>query len=453
MTGGTQASRPRSNSHQTAARLPPTSATEARWPARSVGARTKASTPASRTHSSENASRRQVICTPRRHHSTTSRTTSAVTRNGWSRSGQRSGPRWPGPSTIRNVIDGERQQPGERAPLLPEAPPVEPRRGGEQPGEVGVGQHVAGGAGHGGGRQHRGEEGERVGAELAAEQALETRVAGDDRLGQDSRQVDGERHEAEQDAGEDDAQQRLAVAGQRAVEDTRRQCDDEHDRAEDVADGHQQVAQCQRRQGVGAAEHRPSQRPPGPGQECPDHLAGGPGREVEELRHAAHGSEHRGDVRRGWGHVVGPGQAEDAQRRHQRQQHLHDRAGQHHLGRHRGDQADRDDQRGPHRPLALGGEVAGPPGVRVDRGPLSVPDQVAQVVPPAVVGGGGVAVEEVAVVGDHQQQEGDRHRGRGRQRPQQVRPPSAARGLPASGGSTTLPGRPAEAVSGGTGEP
>ena len=80
----------------------------------------------------------------------------------------------------------------------------------------------------------------------------------------------------------------------------------------------------------------------------------------------------------------------------------------------------RDQERRPQAPLALGGDVRRPArhgGSSVR--PLPVPDQVAEVVPPAVVGRRGVAVPEVAVVArSRSAARAERARSRRRQRPE-----------------------------------
>ena len=96
-------------------------------------------------------------------------------------------------------------------------------------------------------------------------------------------------------------------------------------------------------------------------------------------------------------------------------------------------EADADRERRPGAPLPLGGDPAGAPGVRVDqRRPLTVPDQVAEVVPPAVVRGRGVAVPEVPVVSRQQHPHREQHRGRGGEHPDRLRPPGGPHDLTAA---------------------
>ena len=152
---------------------------------------------------------------------------------------------------------------------------------------------------------------------------------------------------------------------------------------------------------------------------------GRPRGQVEVLGHAAHRHRHGGDVRRGRRRVVRPDQAEDAEHADHGEADLHQGA--------RAPAgaattvasrpiADRSAAtRAPTGPRRRGSR---PPGVGVDGAPLPVPDQLAEVVPPAVVGRRGVAVPEVAVVPDQQQP-------RARPAPWPRRPPTTPRRPPA----------------------
>ena len=237
--------------------------------------------------------------TPNRSRPPTSSTTRASTRNGWSRSGHRSGPELGRPVDDDQRDHGEEQQPAERPPPRAGAAPVDPQRrpGGTTPGRR-SGSRWLGRAGHRGGRQHR-RRSSASGSVVNLPPKPRPLRAGGHRGRQHAGQVDRHRHQAEQRPATEHPPEGRPVAAQQAVDQAGQQHDDQHDRAEDVADGDQQVAEHQRRQRVGAAQHRPAQRPPHPRQERPDHLAGRPRGQVEVLRHPAHRHGDGGDVRRG----------------------------------------------------------------------------------------------------------------------------------------------------------
>ena len=211
---------------------------------------------------------------------------------------------------------------------------------GQEPRDVDVGQQVGRGTRDRRRGQHRREQREGVGGELAAEETAEALVAGGHRGGEHAGQVDGESHQSEQQSGGEDAAQGRPVASETAVDQAGDQDDDQHDRAEDVADAHEQVAEHQRGQRVGPADHGPAERPPDPGQECPDHLGGRPRGQVEVLRHAAHGDGDGGDVRRGRRCVVGADEAEGAERADHGERHLDRRGEDQQVRRDGGQEAD-----------------------------------------------------------------------------------------------------------------
>src|SRR4029078_11159821 len=109
------------------------------------------------------------------------------------------------------------KNPGGGPPPPPRAAPVDPEDERQQPGDVGVREDGAGPGGQGVGGEYRREQREWVCGELPAE-ATPSRLPVGHRRGEDSREVDGEGDQAEQDAGEERPQEGSAVAGNQAVD-------------------------------------------------------------------------------------------------------------------------------------------------------------------------------------------------------------------------------------------
>ena len=149
-----------------ATQRPPTTRSRPRPPARAEPPRHRRAPPRPRDQPAAGA----TAARRRTGESSTARAPRAdCTRNGWSRSGQRSGPTCRAAPTTpaaspRSPAAAPRAaaSPGAAAPVEPAPAPGGTKR-------VGVGQQVQRRAGHRRGGQHRGEQRQRVAAELAAE--------------------------------------------------------------------------------------------------------------------------------------------------------------------------------------------------------------------------------------------------------------------------------------------
>ena len=324
------------------------------------------------------------------------------------------------PVDDRQDDHGEQQQPRERPPTLAGAAEVHPAADRQQPDEIGVGQHVSTRCpctAAVGSTDANSASGSVVNLPPKPPYPVCT---GRDRRGEHAREVDGDRHQPEQDArAQHPAGRRARSRASKPVHEAGHDRDDQHDRAEDVAHGHQQVARrpgraagWRRAAWSAAAPTRPrgraprsSARPPttagrGTGSCRPS----GPARRRRTPRPAARRTTGPGGRRPSTPTTASPEL---------------DHGGDQAACRTRPSRAGRSPivsgDHSPHWPSAARFPARQAWGSSVR--PLPVPDQVAEVVPPAVVGRRGVAVPEVVVVADQQQRQRDQHGAGGRPRP------------------------------------